>query len=198
MLEKEPRKRATYEEMMSHPFFHGVYVAHFPGLTILLSTALLYHRDWQAIRDGAARPPNHHNPNKKSCYVPQDEQSNFHRGDVYLAYFDPYPMFSWMSPSLSVQRGSTVVVKMAGSVVRQVHDWIEAVKNHAKLFSFMLRGAADTARTEKFTPAFIFPNCPSALSTADHLPYTSSTPFTHGSESGESLAESMLSIFMTP
>ena len=86
-----------------------------------------------------------------------------------------------MSPSLSAQLGRIMIRKMVNSAVRRMRSWTGVMTDKAKRISFMLRGAT---WAERFTPAFVFPNCPSALSTAGILFDFSSTP--DESESGES------------
>lgn len=100
-------------------------------------------------------------------------------------------MFSWVSPSLREQHGRITIRKIAGSAVCRVRNWIEAMSDRAQSLPSFLRSVTGVTQVEEFTPAFVFPNCLSTLSTEDDLRHLMSAPFTDESGSGDSVATSL-------
>ncbi|KIJ59851.1 hypothetical protein HYDPIDRAFT_32731 [Hydnomerulius pinastri MD-312] len=110
MLVKEPGMRATYEEMISHPFFDGI--------------------DWEGIRNHIARPPSSAKDTKKAEESSPAPNVTVGRGERYTTSTDPLPQFSWMSPKMEKIRARPVIMKGAVSAFRKVSRFFKACKPH--------------------------------------------------------------------
>ncbi|KAI5988394.1 kinase-like domain-containing protein [Pisolithus albus] len=96
MLDKNPNRRPSYDQMLSSAFFHGV--------------------DWDAVRTGCVRPPRFRPKEKKTPNADVPASVNFSLGEVYSPCRDPFPSFTWMSDSMEKERTRITPYKLRASI----------------------------------------------------------------------------------
>ncbi|KIK20037.1 hypothetical protein PISMIDRAFT_682678 [Pisolithus microcarpus 441] len=96
MLDKNPNRRPSYDQMLTSAFFDGV--------------------DWDAVRTGRSRPPRFRPKEKKTSDADAPASVDFIRGEVYSPRRDPFPFFTWMSDSMEKERTRPTAYKIRASI----------------------------------------------------------------------------------
>ncbi|KIK20027.1 hypothetical protein PISMIDRAFT_682648 [Pisolithus microcarpus 441] len=96
MLDKNPNRRPSYNQMLTSAFFDGV--------------------DWDATRTGHARPPRFRPKEKKTSDADAPASVDFSRGEVYSPCRDPFPFFTWVSDSMEKERTRITAYKLRASI----------------------------------------------------------------------------------
>ncbi|KIJ61347.1 hypothetical protein HYDPIDRAFT_169772 [Hydnomerulius pinastri MD-312] len=115
MLMKESKERASYEEMISHSFFYGV--------------------DWDLMKGRAMDPPHLTKEELESDVASIDLNAVIVQGEQYALHDDPFPQFTWISPSMSKRRGRALLKKKILGTLRRVRGWMSGRKTCRSRFS---------------------------------------------------------------
>lgn len=114
LLNRDPLQRLTVAEAKHHPFFNKVYASLFLSLTLEIE---LLFRDWSSLRTSSGVLP--FTPKPASVSFGHSEEITLSMGSPYGGDLgpDPYPRFTFSSPSFLVERFAVSLAPPARATV---------------------------------------------------------------------------------